>query len=304
VVGITLVVAVLKGISLHLGATVLLRLPEDWPVIGGPITVEGMVWAGLDALTILAVLSVFTAFSAGCDYYALLRSLPPFLHQVGLVTSIAITFVPQTVTRFTEIREAQALRGHRVRGMGDLLPLILPLLAGGMERSMDLAEAMEARGFSRGPGRSHAVRPVVVQAGLAAGLGLILAGSAWPAFMPAMAYVGWAALAAGVALIALTLRAAARGVRRTHYRRSVWRERDTLLAASSIGVIAFLLAYRVLLPSTLVYYPFPRIHLPSFDPAIALALLILAAPAMRGLRWRARRPAATRAGTETRPYKD
>ena len=74
------------------------------------------------------------------------------------VTSIAITFVPQTVTRFTEIREAQALRGHRVRRIGDLLPLIIPLLAGGMERSMDLAEAMEARGYGR-PGATRALRP-------------------------------------------------------------------------------------------------------------------------------------------------
>ena len=43
----------------------------------------------------------------------------------------------------------------------------MPLLAGGMERSMDLAEAMEARGFSRGPATSRATRPIVVQAGLA-----------------------------------------------------------------------------------------------------------------------------------------
>ena len=62
---------------------------------------------------------------------------------------------------------------------------------------------MEARGFSRGSAHSQAVRPVVVQTGLAAGLGLILVGSAWPAFMPVLAYVSWLAVAAGVALIAI-----------------------------------------------------------------------------------------------------
>jgi energy-coupling factor transport system permease protein len=291
VVSLTVVVALLKGISLHLGSTVLFSLPEEWPVIGGPITLESMVSSSLDALTILTVLVVFAAFSTGSDYYALLRSVPPFLHQVGLVTSIAITFVPQTVTRFTEIREAQALRGHRVRSIGDLLPLILPLLAGGMERSMDLAEAMEARGFSRGPAKARMARPIVVQAGLAGGLGLVLAGSAWPAFVPAAGYIGWTAALGGVALLAATLRAAGSGTRRTHYKRSVWRERDTLLAAVSVGLIGFLLSYRVLLPSLLIYYPFPRVHPPSFDLIIALALLTLAAPAIAGSRVESRKQA-------------
>ena len=149
VVGLTVVVALLKGLSLHAGATVLFTLPDCLPVIGGAITLESMALSFLDALSILAILAVFATFSAGADYYALLRSVPPFLNQVGLITSIAITFVPQTVTRFAEIREAQTLRGHKVRRVGDLLPLIVPLLAGGMERSMNFAEAMEARGFSR-----------------------------------------------------------------------------------------------------------------------------------------------------------
>ncbi|MFL5731974.1 MAG: energy-coupling factor transporter transmembrane component T [Chloroflexia bacterium] len=283
VVSVTVIVALLKGLSLHLGTTVLFTLPEEWPVFGGPITLEAMVSSSLDALSILTVLAVFAAFSSGSDYYALLRSVPPFLHQVGLVTSIAITFVPQTVTRFTEIREAQALRGHRVRRIGDLLPLIMPLLAGGMERSMDLAEAMEARGFSRGPATSRPARPAVVQSGLAAGLGLVLAGSAWPAFVPALGYTGWAAALAGLGLLAFTLRAAGAGARRTHYRRGVWRERDTLLAAASVGLIGFLLTYRILLPASLIYYPFPSIYPPPFDPVIGLALLSLGAPVVSGL---------------------
>src|SRR4051794_29363125 len=43
VVGLTILVAILKGMSLHVGVNVLFTLPEEWPVIGGPITVEAMV---------------------------------------------------------------------------------------------------------------------------------------------------------------------------------------------------------------------------------------------------------------------
>jgi energy-coupling factor transport system permease protein len=279
VVLISLVVALFKGMSLHLGATVLFTLPEWIPILGGPVTLEALVSAGLDALTILTVLAVFVAFSAGADYYALLRSVPPFMHQAALVTSIGITFVPQTITRFREIREAQALRGHRVRRMGDLVPLLVPLLAGGMERSMDLAEAMEARGFSRAPGAGRSLSPVVVQLGIAFGLGFVLVGGALFAFAPALPWLAWLVIGAGVALIAITLRSIGAGVRRSRYRKSVWRDTDTVLTLASLGVLAALFAFRALAPSLLAYTPFLRISMPTFDLSIAAAIAGLLAPA-------------------------
>ncbi len=194
-------VAILKGLSYHIGETVLFSLPGTLPVIGGPVTAEGLAAAGLDGLSILTVLAVFTAFGAGADYYAMLRSVPPFMHQVALVTSIAITFVPQTVIRFAEIREAQALRGHRVRRIGDLVPLVMPLLAGGMERSMNLAEAMESRGFSRPSAAGRRVPPLVVQLGLTFGLAFVLVGSTLFAFAPDMPWLAWLLIAAGLLFI-------------------------------------------------------------------------------------------------------
>ena len=279
VIALTLVVALFKGMSLHLGTTVLFTLPEEWPVIGGPITLEAIVSALVDAFSLLTILAVFVAFSAGADYYAILRSVPPFMHQVGLVTSIAITFVPRTVDRFVEIREAQALRGHKIRRVGDLLPLVMPLLAGGMESSLDLAEAMEARGFSRTPPGARRMRPIVAQAGIAIGLAIVLMGAALPAVLPRdMAWPGWVVLAVGLGVLAATLWAMGRGTRRERYTRGVWRGRDTYLAALSIGVAAFLLTYRFLAPSALLYYPFPSIGWPNFDPMVALALLGILGP--------------------------
>ena len=72
---------------------------------------------------------------------------PAFIYQMGVVSAIAVGFVPQMVAAWQTIREAQQVRGHRVRGLRDLLPLIMPLLITALERAMQLAESMEARGF-------------------------------------------------------------------------------------------------------------------------------------------------------------
>ena len=281
VVALTLLVAVFKGLWANSGQTVLWRLPDWWPDFGRVVTLEGLVLAGLDAMQILAVLATFAAFSAGADYYALLRATPQSMRQAGLITSIALTFLPQTVVRFTEVREAQALRGHRIRRVGDLVPLMVPLLGGGMERSIDLAEAMEARGFSRVPGEARRLSPIVVQLGIAVGLALVLAGGALFAFWPTDLYwANWLFIVAGLALLGMTLWATGRGVKRTRYRRATWRERDTALAALSIGVIAIMASYKWLDAAALTYNPYPRLSAPGFDMVLALALMSLVSPTL------------------------
>lgn len=279
VVTVTLVVAIFKGLSFHIGQTVLFNLPDWLPVLGGPATIEGLASAGIDALQLLAVLAVFTAFSAGADYYALLRSVPAAMHGAGLITSIAITFVPQTIERWSEIREAQSLRGHRVRRVTDLLPLVMPLLAGGMERSMNLAEAMESRGFSRSSAK-RTLSPLLVQLGLAGGLAVTLAGTTMFAFLPGLPLLTWLLTVTGVALVGFTLWAVGAGTTRTRYRRSVWRAQDTPLTITSLGVLAVLLVFKTLAPSLLSYTPFLRVSVPSFDPVTVLVICALVVPAL------------------------
>ncbi|MBF6611981.1 MAG: hypothetical protein IVW55_02505 [Chloroflexi bacterium] len=282
-----LVVTLFKGLSIHIGQTALFTLPEQIPVIGGPVTLEGLSFAAIDALSIMAVLAVFAAFSTWADYYALLRSTPAALHQAGLITSIAITFVPQTVVRFAEIREAQALRGHRVRRISDLIPLIVPLLSGGMERSMNLAEAMEARGFSRRSMDSHRIAPVAVQAGLALGLGLALTGGALFALLPSAPWAAWLCITAGILSIVLTMWVVGRESKRSRYRRGVWRERDTVLSLVSLGIMAILITYKLIAPATLLYDPLARlrIYMPPFNPLLGIALLAIAAPPFIRMGW-------------------
>ena len=71
----------------------------------------------------LALLVVPTAELAGLT--------PTALYELGLVLLVAITYVPETARHFQRIREAQAIRGHRLRGLRDWRPIVIPLLVGG-----------------------------------------------------------------------------------------------------------------------------------------------------------------------------
>ena len=270
---------VFDTLTAHYGATVLLSLPRQWPVIGGPITLEAVVFGATSGLALVTLLLVFATFNALVDHYRLLRLLPPSLYQVGVVASIAMTFVPSTAASLKDIREAQTVRGHRFRGMRDLLPLFVPLVTGGLERAIQLAEAMEARGFSR------VVTPTkdalwlrklaLTVAMLACGLGLFgysyWRSGRWPSL---------ALLAAGLALLLFTLHRMGRGTGRTRYRRELWRRRDTLVGLASGAVLATFLALLMLWPEALAYPIYPRVTWPPFEPLVGLVLLPLIAPAL------------------------
>ena len=86
------------------------------------------------------LLLVFAAFNTAVDASQLLRMVPPSFFQVGVVASIALTFVPRMLTNVKEIREAQRVRGHRFRSWRDILPLIMPLITTSLEEAMQLAE--------------------------------------------------------------------------------------------------------------------------------------------------------------------
>jgi len=142
-----LVATLLNLLTVHHGETVMFELPESLPIVGGPVTWEALIFGAVNGLALVAILVTFGVINAVLDFHKALKFVPHSLFEVGLVISIAIAFVPQTLFSFQEIREAQALRGHRSRGIRDLLPLFVPLITTGLERSIQLAESMESRGF-------------------------------------------------------------------------------------------------------------------------------------------------------------
>jgi energy-coupling factor transport system permease protein len=277
-----LVVAIpFSALSVHAGQIVLFRLPESWPILGGPITLEATIAGAVNGLSLLTILAIFAAFNAVVDHYQLLRAVPASLFEAGVVVSIAITFVPQMVLSAKEIREAQRIRGYRFRGLRDLLPLVIPLLANGLERAIQLAETMEARGFGSGPELGSSRRATLVQlANLIALLGL-LAGLSLVAFWPATAFWGWVlVVVASLGMVAL-LGLHGRRVQRTRYRRSSWLWRDTAVVVASAVVVTIIVAARLTVPALLTYLPYPPGSLlPPFNPPVGAALLLLVVPAL------------------------
>src|SRR5690606_10978201 len=116
----------------------------------------------------------FATFSAAVRPHDALRLAPAALFHAGLVVTIGLTLLPATMDDLRRVREMQALRG-RPGGLRGLPGIVAPAVTGGLERSLRLAEALEARGFASGlrpPAWSQA-------AGVASAPLLLAAASAW-----------------------------------------------------------------------------------------------------------------------------
>jgi energy-coupling factor transport system permease protein len=270
-----------NALSVHAGQLVLFRLPESWPILGGPITVEAVIAGLVNGLGLLTILVVFAAFNAAVDHYQLLRATPAFLFQAGVVISIAITFVPQMVLSAKEIRQAQRIRGHRFRGIRDLLPLIMPLLANSLERAVQLAESMETRGFGGAVTPLSRRQVVLLQVGTLSALLTLLAGLLIAAYSPLVRAWGWIITLLGAAALLAIFGLQGRRVHRTRHRSSSWHWRDTAIVAASILLVVAVLVARVIVPEALAYSPYPpSALLPPFQPLVGLALLLLVLPAL------------------------
>ena len=287
-------------LSTHAGRIVLLTLPRSWPLVGGPITLEALLYGLSNGATLFAILLVFAAFNLAVDRHRLLRWVPAGLYQAGLVVSIALAFVPQIVASLNDIREAQRIRGHRFKGLRDLVPLFVPLVTTALERSLTLAESIEARGFGGSTEVDGDPSHTEVALITLAGLGLLFAGLLGQTVLP---QARWPSLGAGVlpqscrpetggaALLLLALYLQGRGIRRTHYRRELWRLNDTLVTLACTASILIVSYVRRANPLALWYYPFPPSPVwPTLSPWLGLAAMLITAPA---LLWTAQtRPAA------------
>ena len=267
--------ALFNGLTVHFGDTVLLRLPKAIPVLGGAITVEALAFGMLNGLVLAGMLLAFATLNQALPIRALIRLIPRAFYPVAVVISIGVTFVPVTMRQLQQIREAQAVRGHRVRGLRDWVPLLMPLLISGLERALQLAEAMTARGFAASDGAErYTPTRVAVVGGLTALLSGWLLRLVWGKDL-----LGWALMGAGGALIVGVLWLIGRRTPHTNYRPRPWRGRDSVVAAAAALVVGAF-ALPGLNRAALVYYPYPRLGLPGFDPLVGVATLGLLAPAV------------------------
>ncbi len=268
-------------LMVHHGEYVWARLPDSWPIVGGPLTVEAALFGLASGLALLSLLLIFATLNAGMSADRWLRLVPGFLYQAGVVTSIGVTFVPVIARTARDVYDAQRLRGHRFRRLTDYAPLFTPVLVDSLERSIQLAASMAARGFGASARPLSAPARVLVQLVLWLGLMMVLAGMFVRAYWQQHTLTGNLILAIGVLTVVGTFWMQGRRVRRTAYRRWYWRARDTLLALGSLVLLAVTVAVRVSSPAIWLYYPYPPYDLwPTFRLVPGALLLLVALPAV------------------------
>jgi energy-coupling factor transport system permease protein len=93
----------------------------------------------------------------------LLRPFAPLgvpAHELALMMTIALRFIPTLVEEADRIMRAQSARGADFRSgnvlnrLKSLVPVLIPLFVAAFRRADDLATAMEARGYRGGHGRT------------------------------------------------------------------------------------------------------------------------------------------------------
>ena len=152
------IIAIRIGFAILIGVpmpgTVLFQIPEitlpSWMVgirIGGPVTSQRLTTAVTEALMIATLILLCGAASSLASPHRLIRSLPKAMFNLGVTLSVATSVLPQTVKSVARIQSAKRLRGQNIRGLRAWRGIALPLLEESLERALDLATAMESRGY-------------------------------------------------------------------------------------------------------------------------------------------------------------
>ncbi|HUP70694.1 MAG TPA: hypothetical protein VM142_12895 [Acidimicrobiales bacterium] len=273
---------VLTTLTTHAGSDVLFTLPHvDLPRVlggfqlGGTVELPVLLQASAEAFVVVGVMAVFGAFNAVVSHHELVQSAPRAFYEAGLVVTVAVAFVPSTIATVHRVGEADLARtGGRVVRRGRLLRRALPVLESGLERSLALAESMDARGFghvgSTGADRLSGALSLVALLGLA-GAFVALVGRAGEVAV-AMGAAGAVSLAAAVAV-------ASRQSRRVRYRPRRMKGDDWAVAGVCLLAPAGLALMALAGDDSLVWSASP-LRLPALNVSAVLALAALVAPAV------------------------
>ena len=119
------------------------------PVLGQlDVTTEELAGAAIQAVRLAAVTLAFAVYALLLDHDSLLRSAR-FARKSALVVALATRLVPTLERDVHGLVEALRGRGVDVEGVRGRARLVSPLVSGSLERALNLAEAMEARGYGR-----------------------------------------------------------------------------------------------------------------------------------------------------------
>jgi energy-coupling factor transport system permease protein len=223
------------------GTHVLFTLPRvplpDWLAgvrLGGPVSLDGTLAAAYDGLRLAVILVCVGAANTLTSPRRLLKSLPSAMQEAGVAVTVALAFAPQAVASVGRLRAARRLRGRANRGVRSMRGLAVPVLEGALDRSVDLAAAMDSRGFGRRGSTPLHVRRMTaglvvggMVATLASSYALIDTHAPWALGLPLL-LAGGASIGAGLVV-------GARRGGRTRYRPDPWRTPEWLVVGCGIA---------------------------------------------------------------------
>jgi energy-coupling factor transport system permease protein len=273
---IIMLATIFNALTSHYGTTLLFIIPGNLPLISGNVTLEAIVYGATNGLVLTGMLVSFSVLNLALPVREMISLVPRAFYPLAVVASIAVTYLPITLRQFRQIREAQAIRGHQMRTLRDWLPLWIPLLVGGLEHAMQLAEAMTARGFAspRSLERGGELYPRVVM-----GLGLVMLAAGWIVQMDIAGVGSMVVMLVGGCSVVIGLLLLGRHSPRTTYRRRYWSLKDVLgLCIAASVVVVCIISIPGSGSESLYYDPYPTLNLPAFSPWLGLAMLGLILP--------------------------
>jgi energy-coupling factor transport system permease protein len=151
------------------------------PVLGQlDVTREELHLALFQGLRLTAVTLAFAVYALLLDHDRLVQAAG-FARRSVLAIALATRLVPTLERDAAGLLESLRGRGVEVTGLRGRGRLVSPLLAGSLERALNLAEAMEARGYGR-PGGTRSPKPGWggrERLALALGVVAVVAGALW-----------------------------------------------------------------------------------------------------------------------------
>lgn len=269
-------------------ADVLLTLPHvplpSWAAgiqLGGPVTLQGTIGALYGGIQLGVLLCCFGAANSLANPKRALRLLPGALYELGAAVVVSISLAPQLVESVQRTRRARKLRGGGASGFHALRSIAIPVLEDALERSLQLAAAMDCRGYGRTDGAAPGARRLTGalllggMCGLCVGVyGLIGSDMATSLSTPL--------LVSGSGLCVAGLVVGGRRVRHSRYRPDPWRLAEWLVVVcGAVPAVVFAAGAgagaAVLDPST-THIAWPGLPVVPMVSVLVAAIAAVAAP--------------------------
>ena len=143
---LAVLITLVNGLVTDRGATVLMRLGE-WPLLGEVnVTAEALAAGGTIGLRAMAAMVAAAVYSACVDPDRVLRLVRPLAGRSALTATLISRLVPLAARDASRLREAARLRGPAAAPV-ERGAFARRLLAGSLDRSVDVAATLELRGY-------------------------------------------------------------------------------------------------------------------------------------------------------------